>query len=144
MTATKIYYQTPIGWLEIVASTTAVIHVNFADEPGQNSPDQPAILRACVQQLDEYFAGARKTFALTLAPPGTPFQQQVWRKLVEIPFGATTTYGHIAAELGNPNASRAVGHANGRNPIAIILPCHRLVGSDGSLTGYGGGLWRKA
>ena len=140
----QTYYESPIGWLELVSTETHIVVVRFVDTSGQAPAESPAVLATCVQQLSEYFAGQRATFTVPLNPPGTPFQQQVWRKLVEIPFGATTTYGHIAAELGNPNASRAVGHANGRNPIAIILPCHRLVGSDGSLTGYGGGLWRKA
>jgi methylated-DNA-[protein]-cysteine S-methyltransferase len=140
----RSYYQSPIGWLELVSTETHIVVVRFVDTSGQAPAESPAVLATCVQQLSEYFAGQRATFTVPLNPPGTPFQQQVWRKLVEIPFGATSTYGHIAAELGNPNASRAVGHANGRNPIAIILPCHRLVGSNGSLTGYGGGLWRKA
>lgn len=94
-------------------------------------------------QLAEYFAGQRKEFDLPLAPEGTPFQHTVWEKLLEIPYGATATYGEIAAATGNPKASRAVGSANGRNPICIIIPCHRVIGSGGKLTGYAFGLERK-
>ena len=99
-----------------------------------------AFWATAVSQLTAYFAGELKQFNLPLAPQGTPFQQQVWAYLQTIPYGRTTTYGTIAAELGNPNASRAVGAANGRNPISVIIPCHRVVGSDGKLTGYAGGL----
>jgi methylated-DNA-[protein]-cysteine S-methyltransferase len=95
------------------------------------------------RQLAEYFAGERTTFELELAPHGTAFQQRVWRRLLEIPYGETTTYGTIANELGNPRSVRAVGLANGRNPISIVVPCHRVIGADGSLVGYGGGLERK-
>ncbi|MFO1076322.1 MAG: methylated-DNA--[protein]-cysteine S-methyltransferase [Planctomycetota bacterium] len=95
------------------------------------------------RQLAEYFAGARTRFDLELAPAGTPFQQRVWRALCAIPFGSTCSYGHIAARIGKPTASRAVGAANGRNPIAIVVPCHRVVGGDGTLTGYAGGLDKK-
>ena len=92
------------------------------------------------RQLDEYFAGKRRRFELDLAPAGTPFQKQVWAQLAKIPFGATTTYGALAAKLGKPAASRAVGRANATNPIALVVPCHRVIGTDGTLTGYAGGL----
>lgn len=98
------------------------------------------LLAETVRQLDEYFAGKRHDFDLPLAPQGTPFQQKVWAALRQIPYGTTASYGQIAATMGNPKASRAVGMANNRNPIAIIIPCHRVIGSDGSLVGYGGGL----
>jgi methylated-DNA-[protein]-cysteine S-methyltransferase len=94
-------------------------------------------------QLEEYFAGERQEFDLDLAPGGTPFQMQVWRALREIPYGETASYGEIAAAVGQPGAARAVGGANNRNPIAIVIPCHRVIGSNGTLTGYGGGLPRK-
>jgi methylated-DNA-[protein]-cysteine S-methyltransferase len=94
-------------------------------------------------QLGEYFAGERTRFELALAPHGTPFQQKVWLALREIPYGRTTTYGAIATDLGQPTASRAVGLANGRNPLAVIVPCHRVIGANGALTGFGGGLPRK-
>lgn len=94
---------------------------------------------AC-EQLREYFGGTRRTFDLTLNPAGSPFEQQVWAKLLDVPYGVTTSYGAIAVELGLSNGARAVGRANGSNPIPIVIPCHRVIGSDGTLTGYGGGL----
>jgi methylated-DNA-[protein]-cysteine S-methyltransferase len=100
-------------------------------------------LPQAVRQLSEYFAGTRREFDLPLRLEGTAFQQRVWRGLTEIPYGATWSYGQLAKRIGNPNASRAVGLANGRNPISILVPCHRVIGADGSLTGYGGGLERK-
>jgi len=142
-TVYQTYYQTEIGWLEVVSDVEAVLRVEFVASPGQNNPELPDILSACLQQLEQYFAGQRQTFSLKLAPAGTPFQRAVWARLAEIPFGATITYGQLAAQLGRPTAYRAVGNANGKNPMAIILPCHRVIGSDGGLTGYGGGLWRK-
>jgi methylated-DNA-[protein]-cysteine S-methyltransferase len=100
-------------------------------------------LPQAVRQLGEYFAGSRREFDLPLRPNGTEFQRRVWRALTEIPYGETWSYGELAKRIGNPNASRAVGLANGRNPIALVVPCHRVIGADGSLTGYGGGLPRK-
>jgi O-6-methylguanine DNA methyltransferase len=93
--------------------------------------------------LERYFAGDRRGESLPLAAPGTPFQQSVWSRLGRIPYGTTTTYGRLASELGRPSGARAVARAVGDNPIAILVPCHRVLGSDGRLTGYGGGLWRK-
>jgi methylated-DNA-[protein]-cysteine S-methyltransferase len=101
------------------------------------------VIAATLQQLDEYFAGTRREFDLPLAPHGTPFQLAVWNALLTIPYGETTSYGEIARTVGSPKAVRAVGQANGRNPIAIVVPCHRVIGSDHSLTGYGGGIERK-
>jgi len=100
-------------------------------------------LPEAVRQLEEYFAGKRRDFDLPLHLDGTEFQQRVWRVLTEIPYGETWSYGDLAKRIGNPNASRAVGLANGRNPVSIVVPCHRVIGADGSLTGYGGGLQRK-
>jgi methylated-DNA-[protein]-cysteine S-methyltransferase len=105
--------------------------------------DDDGALHEATTQLHEYFAGTRTDFALQLAPEGTPFQQEVWRALQAIPYGTTTTYGALARHLGRPDAARAVGLANGRNPIGIVIPCHRVIGSGGALTGYGGGLPRK-
>ncbi len=102
--------------------------------------DADPLLSATRAQLDEYFDGRRRAFDLPLAPRGTPFQQRVWQALLGIPYGTTTTYGAIAESLGRPAAVRAVGAANGKNPLAVIVPCHRVVGADGSLTGYAGGL----
>ncbi|MNE36295.1 Methylated-DNA--protein-cysteine methyltransferase [compost metagenome] len=100
-------------------------------------------LDEAVRQLDEYFAGKRQKFDLRLAPRGTEFQREVWQALLDIPFGRTTCYAELAERIGRPKAMRAVGAANGANPIAVIIPCHRVIGRDGSLTGYGGGLERK-
>jgi O-6-methylguanine DNA methyltransferase len=112
--------------------------------PDPALPDAPAALpepaREVVRQLAEYFAGARREFTVPLSPQGTPFQLAVWDELTRIPYGSTITYGELAARLGDPQASRAVGRANGLNPIWIIIPCHRVIGADGSLTGYAGGI----
>ena len=102
--------------------------------------ENPAALSAPAGELQEYFAGTRRDFSLQLAPQGTPFQRRVWETLLEIPYGATWSYGELASRIGQPTASRAVGLANGRNPLPIVIPCHRVIGSNGSLTGYGGGL----
>jgi methylated-DNA-[protein]-cysteine S-methyltransferase len=107
--------------------------------------EQPSsgVLAEATRQLQEYFAGSRRSFDLPLRMTGTEFQRRVWRELTQIPFGETWSYGQLAKRIGNSNASRAVGLANGRNPIAVIVPCHRVIGADGSLTGFGGGLPRK-
>lgn len=107
--------------------------------PGHNAP-----LRQIEEQLDEYFAGTRSAFSVPLHLPGSAFDQQVWEQLLQIPYGQTSTYGAIASRLGKPGASRAVGLANGHNRLSIVVPCHRVIGADGSLTGYGGGQPRKA
>ena len=112
-------------------------------EPPAEAVRDDDALAPVATQLRDYFAGARTRFELPLSPHGTAFQQKVWLALREIPFGRTTTYGQIAVDLGHPTASRAVGLANGRNPIAVIVPCHRVIGANGSLTGFGGGLPRK-
>ena len=114
---------------------------SFRPQP-DGKPD-PAPFREAADQLEAYFAGTRRVFDLALDLKGTPFQKQVWRELQEIPYGKTISYGELARRIGNPQASRAVGLANGRNPISIIVPCHRVIGADGSLTGYGGGLHNK-
>ena len=109
---------------------------------GRLRPDRPP-LPEVRRQLAEYFAGARRAFALPLAPAGTEFERRVWQALSAIPYGETRSYAEVAREIGRPEACRAVGRANGRNPIAVVIPCHRVIGSDGSLTGYGGGLELK-
>jgi methylated-DNA-[protein]-cysteine S-methyltransferase len=113
------------------------------DEPIEGSAFDPAACADARRQLAEYFDGRRRHFDLRLAPEGTPFQTRVWAELCRIPFGTTISYRELAARIGQPAAVRAVGLANGRNPIAIVVPCHRVIGADGSLTGYGGGLDRK-
>jgi methylated-DNA-[protein]-cysteine S-methyltransferase len=136
------YYESPIGLLEIGGDERAVTSIYFVEERRDGAIASPVIERA-VAQLDEYFAGERRTFDLSLELIGTEFQQQVGRELRAIPYGETAAYQEIANRLGNPRAVRAVGAANGRNPISIVIPCHRVIGGDGRLVGYGGGLWRK-
>lgn len=134
----------PIGRINITASDVALLSVLFTKEDEVVIEDHPnSICLNTLQQLEAYFAGKRQVFDLPLKPQGTAFQQQVWDALVQVPFGKTGTYSAIAHKLNNPLSVRAVGAANGRNPIAIIIPCHRIIGADGSLTGYAGGLWRK-
>ncbi|HEY6738117.1 MAG TPA: methylated-DNA--[protein]-cysteine S-methyltransferase, partial [Actinopolymorphaceae bacterium] len=122
---------TPIGPLRLVAEAGALTRVDFLDEPTARSdvpPSDPTLV-AAVTQLTEYFAGDRTAFDLPLAPAGTPFQQKVWAALTRIPYGSTWTYGRLALEVGVPTAARAVGAANGRNPLAVVVPCHRVIGS---------------
>lgn len=132
---------TPVGPLLLVArdGALAVLHFSAGPGPGSRDDDDP-VLVAAVAQLREYFAGVRTSFDVPLAPEGTAFQQAVWAQLRLIPYGQTASYGEIAARLGSPTASRAVGAANGRNPIAIIVPCHRVIGANGTLTGFAGGM----
>jgi methylated-DNA-[protein]-cysteine S-methyltransferase len=140
--------DSPVGPLRLVADDAGLRQLEFQEgrSPGPVPPEWHEDRRALtpvVRQLEEYFAGRRKVFDLDLAPEGTEFQRRVWERLLEIPYGETISYGTLALRVGNANASRAVGLANGRNPIAIIIPCHRVIGADGSPVGYGGGLWRK-
>ena len=140
--------ESPLGLLTLVAMDGSLCAVYMTDQRrrpadatfGWPEPDAFAHVRA---QLTEYFAGERSTFDLPMTLEGTAFQRQVWQALRQIPYGETRSYGDLAAALGRPSAARAVGLANGRNPLSIVVPCHRLVGADGSLTGYGGGLTRK-
>lgn len=135
---------TPVGPLLLVASEGAITMLHFSAGPGPGERDDTdPVLVAAAEQLGEYFAGDRKEFELPLAPVGTEFQRNVWERLREIPYGTTITYGELARRVGNPAASRAVGLANGRNPIAIVVPCHRVIGSDGKLTGFAGGMDTK-
>lgn len=129
--------ETPIGPLTLQADEAAVTAIRFGADGAQ---DVSPMLDAAEAQLREYFAGTRRTFDLPLAPRGTAFQQQVWAALRAIPYGETRTYGELAAAIGSPSASRAVGMANHHNPIPIVIPCHRVIGANGTLTGYAGGL----
>lgn len=137
-------YQSPLGLLTITSDGDFITSVLF---PKNESPllveNTNGVIAACIAQLDEYFQGSRKVFNLPLNSGGTEFQRKVWDKVYEIPFGETKSYGDIANSLGDSKLSRAVGLANGANPIPIIIPCHRVVGSNGTLTGYAGGLDRK-
>ncbi len=137
--------NTPIGVLLLAGTPEALTRVHFQSGPRPWRPpgtwlQQTAAFRPASTQLREYFAGARRHFELALAPRGTPFQLAVWQALRAIPYGQTVSYGEIARRLGRPEAARAVGLANGANPLPILVPCHRVIGADGSLTGFGGGL----
>ncbi len=141
--------ESPLGPLLLAADDAGLRSIDFVNgrQPGKRPtyPDpssraNAAVLREAIRQLAAYFAGELEIFDLPLAPEGTPFQLAVWRRLNDIPYGETISYGELARRLGNPKASRAVGLANGANPIPIVIPCHRVIGSNGKLTGYGGGL----
>jgi len=153
-TARKAYVpkriQSPVGTLKLIASDDGLAAVLWEnDKPGRvrldvvGEDDLHPMLLETERQLGEYFAGRRKTFDLKLDFTGTDFQRKVWAALLTIPYGETRTYGQIARQIGSPNAVRAVGAANGRNPISIVAPCHRVIGSTGELTGFAGGLERK-
>jgi methylated-DNA-[protein]-cysteine S-methyltransferase len=137
------YYQSPIGAVEIVGTQDKIVALNFVDKARSTDKELPLTLKECVRQIDEYFNAKCKAFSVELSIQGTDFQNTVWRQLLNVPYGKTVSYGDIAAAIGKPTACRAVGAANGKNPISIIVPCHRIIGSNGSLTGYGGGMWRK-
>lgn len=146
----SIVDSTPIGPITVIADGDEIVAVYM--ETHAHAPDPAAygvhmdgdpLLGEAARQLTEYFAGDRTQFELPLRPHGTDFQQRVWRALSDIPFGTTWSYRQLADYVGSPTASRAVGLANGRNPISIVIPCHRVIGADGSMTGYGGGIERK-
>jgi methylated-DNA-[protein]-cysteine S-methyltransferase len=138
------WLETPLGWLQISGSEAGISAVTFTEDvPEAPSAEIPECLQACYSQLQAYFRGERQDFDFPLAPNGTDFQQKVWQQLKAIPYGKTVSYLAVANQLGGPTFTRAVGLANGKNPLAIVVPCHRVIGANGSLTGYAGGLWRK-
>jgi methylated-DNA-[protein]-cysteine S-methyltransferase len=137
------YCSSPVGLLKLQCSDKYIKTVNFCDAEGAIQHDEHKLLQACSRQLDEYFAGKRKHFSLPLNQDGTEFQTKVWDLLSKIPYGKTISYNELAKHYGDIKAIRAVASANGKNNIAIIVPCHRVIGSDHSLVGYAGGLWRK-
>lgn len=139
----KAFYKSPIGPLEVAGTEAGILWIEFSRRRAVPAGPAAPCLKECIRQLDEYFAGRRRSFSLRLDLRGTPFQKRVWDELLKIPFGRTVSYKDVAARLGNPRSTRAVGGANHRNPVSIVVPCHRVVGADGGLTGYGGGLWRK-
>ena len=137
--------ESPVGPLLLAADDAGLREILFVNgrHPARPDPswkENPQPLKETIRQLRAYFAGKLEQFDLPLAPEGTPFQLDVWRRLCDIPYGETISYGELAQRIGNPKASRAVGLANGSNPIPIVIPCHRVIGSNGKLTGYGGGL----
>jgi methylated-DNA-[protein]-cysteine S-methyltransferase len=139
-------HESPVGPLTLASDGAALVQLEFenARHPQPTHPrGDDEILDLARRELDAYFAGKQRAFTVPTAPSGTPFQRRVWEELLKIPYGVTRSYGALAAAIGAPAASRAVGLANGKNPIAIIIPCHRVIGADGSLTGYGGGMDRK-
>ncbi len=148
MTTFYTIIPSPIGNILLARNEKGITHINFQDgesalTPAPNWQRDDTAFADVVTQLDAYFAGELQEFDLPLAPAGTPFQQTVWQVLQTIPYGQTSTYGELAVEIGKPNASRAVGAANSRNPIPIVIPCHRVIGANGKLTGFSGGLHIK-
>lgn len=137
--------QSPIGALLLIADDAGLTEIRMApfEAPAEALNPAHPILAAARAQLGAYFAGERRTFELPLAPAGSAFQRSVWAALQQVPYGTTIGYGEQARRLGSPTAARAVGAANGRNPLPIVIPCHRVIGAGGALTGYSGGLWRK-
>jgi methylated-DNA-[protein]-cysteine S-methyltransferase len=140
------YYHSPIGLMKIIGTDIFISEVSFHDVTQKNAPlkrDIPPLLINCIEQFIQYFHGERKLFELPVSQEGTAFQKDVWNELMTIPFGKTISYLDLAKRLGDAKATRAVANANGKNEIAIIVPCHRVIGSNRELVGYAGGLWRK-
>ncbi|GAB3893686.1 methylated-DNA--[protein]-cysteine S-methyltransferase [Larkinella knui] len=135
--------HTPVGLAVISGNEDGITSVRCTHEPVIDSPFVPAVLHKCARQLEEYFLNRRRSFDIPLHPQGTPFQRSVWQMLAEVPYGKTMSYMELTRRLGDEKAIRAVAAANGKNPIWIIIPCHRIIGSNGDLTGYAGGLGRK-
>ncbi len=138
------YLKSPIGQIKITAGESSVNSILFVfNDTEMEEENLNATLTLCKKELAEYFAGKRREFVVPIGQAGTEFQQRVWGELIKIPYGKTVSYNFIAESLGDKKSIRAVGGSNGKNQISIIVPCHRVIGSDGSLTGYAGGLWRK-
>jgi methylated-DNA-[protein]-cysteine S-methyltransferase len=137
-----VFVKTPLGIAKIIGDEDGISVISVSDV-GDSSLTIPMVLQEAVSQLNDYFEGKRTNFTFKLNPSGTEFQQKVWKGLLEIPFGKTMSYLELSKKLGDVKAIRAVASANGKNPLWIVVPCHRVIGTDGSLTGYAGGLWRK-
>jgi methylated-DNA-[protein]-cysteine S-methyltransferase len=147
-TSSYAWMESPVGRLLLAADESGLRQLLFAEgrsavRPRDEWQENDGALAEPMRQLTAYFAGTLRQFDLKVAPEGTPFQRRVWQELLAIPYGTTISYGELARRIGNPNASRAVGLANGANPISIVIPCHRVIGSNGTMTGYGGGLKNK-
>jgi methylated-DNA-[protein]-cysteine S-methyltransferase len=136
-------HHSQIGPLEIVGNPKGILTIIFGADEFETDRNLPDCMTQCLRQLTEYFEGRRQKFSIPLVLEGTDFQKAVWRQLQKIPFGKTASYGDVARAVGSPRAFRAVGNANNKNPIPLIIPCHRVIGSDGKLVGFGGGIWRK-
>ena len=139
----KVIIKTPLGYTEITGDENGISKIHVMNEDIEISTKIPKELKEAVLQLKDYFEGKSTKFSFKINPAGTDFQQKVWQELLKIPFGKTCSYLELSKKLGDPKAIRAVASANGKNPLWIVVPCHRVIGSDGSLTGYAGGLWRK-
>jgi methylated-DNA-[protein]-cysteine S-methyltransferase len=139
------YYDSPTGLIEIKGTENAVVSILFTDVDVRvpSNSKAPDTVKKCLKQLDEYFTGKRKAFDFAMQQEGTLFQKKVWNELLNIPYGKTISYMELSRRIGDTKSIRAVGTTNGKNQLSIVVPCHRVIGSDGSLTGYGGGLWRK-
>lgn len=137
------YFRTPVGIARITEEDGFIASVSIRDEEYEIEPATTELLQTAIDQLNEYFAGTRKEFTFPVKQEGSEFQQQVWDELLHIPYGATITYAQQSNQMNNPLAIRAIASANGRNHLWVVVPCHRVIGSDGSLTGYAGGVWRK-
>jgi methylated-DNA-[protein]-cysteine S-methyltransferase len=135
--------KTPLGYTEIIGDENGISKIHVLNEEVEISKSIPKELKNAVSQLQEYFDGKRTQFDFKLNPTGTEFQKKVWQELLQIPFGKTCSYLDLSKKIGDVKAIRAVASANGKNPLWIVIPCHRVIGTDGSLTGYAGGLWRK-
>jgi len=142
-----VHYSSPVGFLRIAGSGEFITECGFSDNPDAGRASEKSgpipVIKSFVEELDAYFSGTLRKFSVGAKPAGTPFCLRVWEELLKIPCGATATYKDVAKSIGNPNAARAVGGANHKNPIVILIPCHRVVGADGRLVGYGGGLDKK-
>ena len=138
-----VYYKTPVGIARITEEDDFISAISILDGEFEVEPTESPVLKEAMRQLDEYFAGERKVFDLPLRQHGTDFQQQVWEQLLKIDYGTTISYLQQSKLMNNPLGIRAIAAANGRNHLWIVVPCHRVIGSNGSLTGYAGGLWRK-
>ena len=137
------YLDSPLGAIEIKGTVSFITAINFVIDKDEESKDLPSNIVQCKKELEEYFAGKRQSFSVKTKAEGSDFQKTVWKELGKIQYGETKSYGFIARHMKGANMSRAVGHANGKNPLAIVVPCHRVIGESGKLTGYAGGLWRK-
>lgn|SRR5699024_788138 len=136
-------FESPLGTVYVEGDDKGISQIKLFDKEELIEAEVPEILQEAVKQLKAYFSGELRKFNLKLNPSGTDFQKEVWNTLAEIPYGSSRTYQQIADQIGNPKAIRAVAAANGKNPLWIVIPCHRVIGKDGALTGYAGGIWRK-